>query len=147
MPLAITAVTGDPTLTFAATDASGDALVAQIFAGVCVVARVRSEETLLQRLGGGGPGSTVSFGFYVPGAGPLRPSHRLEAWAEVSLGTVQVVGGQHAGSGPYGVDRPTVELVDDGRGSGSQWPYLRFTAHGGRAMTVRYRLTVTSPAE
>ena len=43
--------------------------------------------------------------------------------------------------------RAAIEMVDDGRGSGSQWPFLWFTAHGGEPMTVRYRMTVTEPAD
>lgn len=33
--------------------------------------------------------------------------------------------------GRYGVDAVDVQLVDDARGLGSQWPYLRFIAYGG----------------
>lgn len=35
-------------------------------------------------------------------------------------------------SGPHGVDSAAIALVDDGKGSGSQWPYLWFTAYGGK---------------
>ncbi len=38
-------------------------------------------------------------------------------------------------------------MVDDDKGLGGQWPYLWFTAHGGEPMVMRYRVTVTQPAD
>jgi hypothetical protein len=145
VPLAITGVQGDPVLTFAATGSSGDPVTARVHSGFLVIEKVRSELTLRQRLAGGGPGSAVRLGCFVPNAGPFRPSHRLEAWAEASLGRTQVTGGRTLQVGPYGVDGATVQLVDDEKGSGSLWPYLWITVYGGKPMSVRYRLTVTTP--
>lgn len=45
------------------------------------------------------------------------------------------------------VDGAVVQLVDDGKGLGSQWPYLWLTAYGGEPMVIRYRLTVTQPLD
>lgn len=91
--------------------------------------------------------SPVQLGLYVPNAGPFRPSYQLAAWAEVSLMMTQVSASEYSQAGPYGVDAADIELVDDGKGLGSQWPYLHFTVFGGEPMTIRYRVTVTQPME
>jgi hypothetical protein len=109
-----------------------------LFSGAC---RVDGQSTGF--FSGGVP---TRLGFYVPGAGPLRPSYLLSAWAEVTLASAEIAGGNSATSS-YGVGQVAVELVDDGKGSGSQWPYVWFTAVGGRPMLLRYRLTVTQPLE
>lgn len=142
MALTILDVAGDPVLAFSSTGPHGEALRARVFSGHCRVGDTPGQ-SFLARLGGG----SVRLGFYVPGVGPLRPSHLLSAWAEVSLGMTEITPGQHARRGPYGVDGAVVQLVEDDKGLGSQWPYLWFTAHGNEPMVVRYRLTVTQPAD
>ena len=63
----------------------------------------------------------------------------------MSLARTHISGSDYAQSGPYGVDGVATELVNDGRGSGSIYPYVWMTAWGGQPMILRYRLTVTQP--
>jgi hypothetical protein len=140
--LAILDVVGDPTLAFASIGPAGEPLTAQVFSGQCRIGD-NPDEKFLAKLSGGR--AAVRLGFYVPKAGPLRPSYLLSAWAEVSLAMTQISAGDVSQPGPYGVDAAVVQLVDDGKGLGSQWPYLWFTAYGAEPMLIRYRLTVTQP--
>jgi hypothetical protein len=137
--LAVANVTVDPVLSFASTGAADMRLHVLLFSGSCWIEK--------QREGIFGGGGTTRLGFYVPGAGPLRPSHLLSAWAEISLARTQIAGGNYAQAGPYGVDAVTTELVNDGKGSGTIWPYVWMTVWGGQPMILRYRLTVTQPLE
>jgi hypothetical protein len=142
--LAIQDVLADPPLAIGAAGPGGTTLSVQLFSGLCRVDNP-PDSKLVEKLS---PTSKrLALGFYVPDAGPFRPSHQLEAWAELSLAKTEISGGDWSQSGPYGVDDVAVQLVDDGRGSGSQWPYLSFTAHGGEPMLLRYRLTVTQPMD
>jgi hypothetical protein len=59
----------------------------------------------------------------------------------------EVSAGDYSRPGPYGVDAADIQLVDDAKGLGSQWPYLWFTVYGGEPMVIRYRLTVTQPVD
>jgi hypothetical protein len=136
-------VTADPPLAFAAAGQGGTTLSAQVFSGQCRLG-LSPDEKLMAKLSQ--RRKLTSLGFYLPDTGPFRPSYLLQAWAEVSLAKTRV-SGTNGARGPYGVDDVTVQLVDDGLGSGAQWPYLSFTAHGGQPMTLRYRVTVTQPVE
>lgn len=144
MTLAILNVIGDPILAFPSVGSTGEALTAQVFSGQCQIGDTPGEKFLAKLSRGRG---TVRLGFYVPEAGPLRPSYLLSTWAEVSLGKTQIGAGDYSQAGPYGVDTAVVELVDDAKGLGGQWPYLWFTAYGGEPMVIRYRLTVTRPVD
>ena len=141
MTLAILDITEDPTLAFASVGRAGESLAAYVYSGQCRIDDA-PDEKLLAKLARSSP---VQLGFYVPGAGPFRPSYLLSSWAEVSLAKTEISSSNGlAQRGPYGVDAAAVQMVDD-RGFGSQWPYLTFTAHGGEPMVIRYRLTVTQP--
>lgn len=139
VPNAIVEVTGDPTLSFVSGAAGGVALHAQLFSGSC---RIEGGAAKLF-----GTIAATQLGFYLPQAGPFRPSHLLSAWGEVVPARMHVEGGQATKTGPYGVDAVSVELVDDSRGSGSMWPYVWMTVWGGAPMLLRYRVTVTQPLE
>ena len=89
----------------------------------------------------------MALGLYAPYAGSLVPSHLLSTWAEVTLVNTQISNGGLSERGPYGVDSAAVQLVDDGKGLGRQWPYLSFEVLGGQPMVIRYRVTVTQPEE
>jgi hypothetical protein len=138
--LAVSNVTVDPVLSFVSTGAADMRLHVLLFSGVCWIEKQRQGRF-------SGSNNMVRLGFYVPGAGPLRPSHLLSAWAEISLAWTRISGGSSAQSGPYGVDEVTTQLVDDGKGSGSMWPYVWMRAWGGQPMLLRYRLTVTQPLD
>jgi hypothetical protein len=142
--LAVQDLVPDPPLAFAAAGPGGSTLSVQLFSGRCRVAG-SPDAKLMERLTP--QGKRLPLGFYVPDAGPFRPSYQLQAWAELSLVMTEISNSDVSQRGPYGVDDVGVELVDDGRGSGSQWPYLSFTAHGGTPMLLRYRLTVTQPVD
>jgi hypothetical protein len=142
--LVILHVDGDPVLGFRSVGRAGEPLLARVFSGQCGIGDDPHEKTMARLSAGRRP---VRLGFYVPGAGPFRPTYQLSSWAEVSLARAQISAGEHGRSGPYGVDAAQVQLVDDGRGSGSRWPFLWFTAYGGEPMLVRYRLTVTEPVD
>ncbi|HLN76354.1 MAG TPA: hypothetical protein VK204_04860 [Nocardioidaceae bacterium] len=144
MTLAILDVIGDPVLAFPSIGPNGEALRAQVFSGQCQIGKAPGEKFLDRLSRGGAP---ARLGFYVPEAGPLRASYLLSTWAEVGLAKTQIVAGDYSRRGPYGVDAAAVQLVDDDRGLGEQWPYLWFTAYGGEPMVIRYRLTVTRPAD
>jgi hypothetical protein len=133
-------VRADPTLTFWTSGPGGELRWAQVSTGVCQVGH-RSDRVSSWR----GARSPAWLGFYVPGAGPIRPFHDLKAWGEASLAWAFVSGGKYSVSTHYGVDATHVELVDDLRGSGSLWPYLWMAAYGGSQMAIRYRLTVLHP--
>ncbi|MDX6371693.1 MAG: hypothetical protein QOD98_681 [Nocardioidaceae bacterium] len=140
MVLAVSNVTVDPVLSFVSTGAADLRLHVLLFSGVCGIEKQRHGRSSISNTG-------VRLGFYVPGAGPLRPSYLLSAWAEVTLAWTRIASGTAAQSGPYGVDEVTTELVDDGKGSGSMWPYVWMRAWGGQPMLLRYRLTVTQPLD
>jgi hypothetical protein len=142
--LAILDVIGDPALAFRSIGTAEQPLLAQVFSGQCRIGD-QPDQKLLAKLSGGGR-SPLRLGFYAPGAGPFVPSYLLSAWAEVTLSKTEVSTSDFSQAGPYGVDAAAVQLVDDGKGSGMQWPYLSFTAYGGEPMVIRYRLTVTQPA-
>jgi hypothetical protein len=76
-----------------------------------------------------------------------RPCYLLSTWAEISLAMTQISAGDVSQPGPYGVDAVVVQLVDDGKGHGSQWPYQWFTAYRAEPMLIRYRLTGTQPVD
>jgi hypothetical protein len=135
--LGVVEVQAEPALTFTVDRAPGP-MLATVHSGTCLVGR--SSQPLI---GGRRP---VRLGFYVTGCGPIRPSHLVESWVEMSLAWVEHVSANTGGRQRYGVDDPQVQLVDDQRGSGSLWPYIWFTALGGTPMLVRYRLTVLRPA-
>ena len=143
MTLAILNVIAGPLLEFPATAHNGDPLKAQVFAGECHLGDTPGEK-LLAKLTSGGP---VRLGFYVPGAGPLRPSWLLSTWGEVSLAKTTISAGDYSHPGPYGADSVEVQLVEDDKGTGGQWPYFCFMAYGDEPMVIRYRLTVTRPAD
>jgi hypothetical protein len=140
--LAVANVTVDPVLSFVSTGSGETRLHVLLFSGVCWVEKSGQRQGFFS-----GGGSPVQLGFYVPGAGPLRPSHALSAWAEVSLSRTRIAGSDYAQSGPYGVDGVTTQLVDDDKGSGSMYPYIWMRAWGGQPMLLSYRLTVTQPLE
>jgi hypothetical protein len=141
---AVLEVVDDPTLTLRATGPAGEPLWAQLFSGRC---RIGTAEGSFKAWMSPSYRSTP-LGFYVPRAGPFRPSHLLTAWGEVALASAQIrIGNGRSQRGPYGVDAPRVELVEGDEGLGSQWPYLSFDVLGGRPMVLRYRVTVTQPAD
>jgi hypothetical protein len=139
VPLAVVDVSADPALSFLAGGSAGVTLHALTYSGAC-----RVEKRSAKMLEGHQP---AQLGFYVPQAGPFRPSHLLSAWAEVTPALLHVDGGQRAWSRPYGVHGVTVQLVDDDKGSGMMWPYVWMTVVGGDPMLLRYRVTVTQPLE
>ncbi|MEO5651429.1 MAG: hypothetical protein ABIN79_13775 [Marmoricola sp.] len=144
MTLVILDVVGDPVLEFRAIGAGGEPLTAHVFSGQCRIGD-RPDEKFMAKLSAGRRPERL--GFYVPDAGPFRPNYLLSAWAEASLAMTEVSAGDYSKPGPYGVDGVDLQLVDDGKGSGSQWPYLWFTVHGGEPMVIRYRVTVTQPVD
>lgn len=141
MVVSVANVTVDPVLSFTSTGPADLRLHVLLFTGSCRIEKQRRGRFF------GGTGGPTRLGFYVPSAGPLRPSHLLSAWAEISLAWTHISGGDYARSGPYGVDAVTTELVNDGKGSGTIWPYVWMTAWGGQPMLLRYRLTVTQPLD
>jgi hypothetical protein len=122
---------------------AGESMTAHVFSGQCRIGDTPDEKFVTKVSGGR---RVVQLGFYVPQAGPFRASYLLSTWAEVSLAKTQLSISGMSQRGPYGVDAAVVQLVDDNYGLGDQWPYLRFAAHGGEPMIIRYRLTVTQPA-
>ena len=138
MPLAVVDVSADPALSFLTGGSAGVTLQAQIYSGT-----LRIEKRSAKMFEGQ---SATRLGFYVPGAGPFRPSHLLSAWAEVTPTRLSISGG-NATRGPHGVDGVSVQLVDDARGSGMMWPYVWMTVWDGDPMLLRYRVTVTQPLE
>ncbi len=144
MTLTILDVLADPVLAFRSIGSAGQPLLAQVFAGQCRIGDNPDQKILARIAGGRKP---VRLGFYVPDAGPFAPSYLLSTWAEVSLTKTEVSASDASQRGPYGVDAAGIQLVGDGRGHGSQWPYLSFVAHGGEPMVIRYRLTVTQPED
>jgi hypothetical protein len=142
--LAILDTTSDPVLAFPSYGPNGEPLAAQVYSGQCRIDDNPDEGFMTKLSRGGGP---VRLGFYVPGAGPLRPSHLLSTWAELGLAKTRIGTGDYGQPGPYGVDEVAVQLVEDDKGLGGQWPYLSFLAHGNQPMVVRYRLTVTRPTD
>jgi hypothetical protein len=139
VPLEIVDLIGDPTLSLISGGSAGVTLHAQVYSGAC---RVRRRPT--KRFEARQP---TRLGFYVPQAGPFRPSHLLSAWVEVTPASVNISGQNTTRSGPYGVDGVSVQLVDDTLGSGMMWPYVWMTVWEGDPMLLRYRLTVTQPLE
>lgn len=145
MTLVILGVDDDPVLSFPSVGPGAEALRAQVFSGQCQIGHTPGEG-FVAKLSRGSAGS-VRLGLYVPGAGPFLASHLLSTWAELSLAKTRIGAGDYGQPGPYGVDEVAVQLVDDDKGLGGQWPYLSFLAHGNQPMVVRYRLTVTQPAD
>lgn len=74
MALEISGVSALPSLSFVAGGA-GDAVHALVFSGSCHVTKVSA--------GMFGTHRDTRLGFYVPTAGPFRPSHLLSAWKPV----------------------------------------------------------------
>jgi hypothetical protein len=138
--LEISGVVPDPSVRFRGEGPHGDPLLVSVHSGVVQVGKATRGGLFAGR-------PPARLGFYVPEAGPFRPSHRITAWAEISVAWTQVGGGDHVAPGPYGAGHVSVELVDDQRGSGSLWPYVRMTVYGAEPMGLRYRVTVTQPVE
>jgi len=105
--LAILDVVGDPTLAFRSIGPAGEPLAAQVFSGHCRIGDTPDEKFLAKLSGGRG---AFQLGFYVPRAGPLRPSPLLSTWAEVTLAKTQISAGDLSQPGPYGVDAAVVQL-------------------------------------
>jgi hypothetical protein len=139
VPLSVAGVSADPTLSFLTGAAAGVTQHAQIYSGSCRV--VRKKESTFEGY------NVAQLGFYVPQAGPFRPSHLLSAWAEATPAWLSIAGDRSTQSGTYGVSQVRAELVNDGRGSGMVWPYLWMVVSYGAPMEVRYRVTVTQPLE
>jgi len=72
--LAILDVIGDPILAFPSIGQAGEPLAARLFSGQCRIGDTRDEKFLAKLSGARG---AVRLGFYVPNAGPLRPSYLL----------------------------------------------------------------------
>ena len=139
--LAILDVLGDPCVAFRSIGSAGQPLSAQVFSGRCRIGDNRDEKLWARVISGH---KSVQLGFYVPEAGPFPPSDLLSTWAEVSLAKAELTASR---PGPYGVDGADIQLVDDDKDRGLQWPYLSFTAYGGEPMVISYRMTVTQPAD
>lgn len=144
MLLAILDVSDDPTLEFTAQGPTGVPLRARVFSGQCRIGKSPDHKFTAQLSTGA---RIAQLGFYVPQAGPLRASYQLSAWAEVSLASMRIAAGGLSQQGPYGVENAAVQMVEDDKGLGGQWPYLWFTAHGGEPIVMRYRVTVTEPVD
>lgn len=65
----------------------------------------------------------------------------------MTLAQTQISAGNFSRPCLYGVDAAVVQLVDDDKGLGGQWPYVWFKAYDGEPMVICYRLTVAQPVD